>query len=85
MADFGVIEGSEHSLYSFFRRTKAIIDEAELFIISEHLFFDNIDGIERIHERLSDAGYTVFTLKQRAFNLIYDFDIASFYNVCTLL
>ena len=70
MAVLGGIGGTEYTLFSFFQRTKAIIAEAEHFISSEQLSLNDIDSLERIHERLSEAEDTVFTLKQRAFNLI---------------
>jgi hypothetical protein len=70
MAALGGIGGTEYSLFSFFQRTKAVVAETEHFISLEHQSFNDIDSLERIHERLSEAGDTVFTLKQRALNLI---------------
>ncbi len=52
--------------------------EAEHFISS--VSFSDIDSLERIFETLSEAGDTVFTLKQRALNLIADLDMENFYN-----
>ena len=80
MAALGGIGGTEYSLFSFFQRTKAVVAETEHFISLEHQSFNDIDSLERIHERLSEAGDTVFTLKQRALNLIADIDMENFYN-----
>ena len=49
------IGGTEYTLFSFFQRTKAIIAEAEHFISSEQLSLNDIESLERIHERLSEA------------------------------
>ena len=79
MAALGSIGGTEYTLFSFFQRTKAIIAEAEHFISSEQLSFNDINSLERIHERHSEAEDTVSTLKQRAFNL-NNIGMDNFYN-----
>ena len=58
MAALGGIAGSENRLTSFFQRTKALLAEAEQYI-SAFPSIENIDGIEMLHERLSEAGETV--------------------------
>ena len=68
MAALGGIAGSENRLTSFFQRTKALLAEAEQYI-SAFPSIENIDGIEMLHERLSEAGETVFILKERAVEL----------------
>ena len=75
-----VVLVEQNTLFSFFQRTKAIIAEAEHYISSEQLSLNDIDSLERIHERLSEAEDTIFTLKQRAFNLINNIDMENFYN-----
>ena len=80
MAALGRIGGTEYSLSSFFQRTKAVVAEAEHFLSLEQLSFNDIDSLKRIHERLSEAGDTVFTLKQRALDLIANIDMENFYN-----
>ena len=80
IAALGGIGGTEYTLFLFFQRTKAIVAEAEHYISSEQLSLNDIDSLERIHERFSEAEDTVFTLKQRAFNLINNIDMENFYN-----
>ena len=67
MAALGGIAGSENRLISFFQRTKALLAEAEQYI---SIFPSiEIDEIEMLHERLSEAGETVFILKEKAAEL----------------
>ena len=68
MAALGGIAGSENRLISFFQRTKALLVEAEQYI-SIFPSIENIDEIEMLHERLSEAGETVFILKEKAAEL----------------
>ena len=53
----------------FFQRTKALLAEAEQCIYAVSVVGD-IDRIEMLHERLAEAGETVFILKERAAELI---------------
>ena len=57
--------GSEYSLMSFFQGTKAVLADAEHFIFSS-VSNEDIDRVESFHERLAEAGETVFVLKQKA-------------------
>ena len=91
MAALGGIAGSENRLISFFHRAKALAAEAEQNI-SPLLSIDSIDRIERLHERLAEAGETVFILKERAAELIiseHDLEMNSFHRnmdeLCTYL
>ena len=59
MAALGGIAGSENRLISFFQRTKALLAEAEQYI-SIFPSIENIDEIEMLHERLSEAGETFY-------------------------
>lgn len=68
MAALGGIVGSENRLVSFFQRTKALLAEAEQHI-SIFPSIENIDEIEMLQKRLSEAGETVFILKERAAEL----------------
>lgn len=79
MAALGGLAGSEYSLSSFFQQTKAMVAEAEHFVTS-FLSNEDIDSVERLHDRLAEAGDTVFTLKQRAFDLVPDVEMETFYN-----
>ena len=63
MAALGGIAGSDNRLISFFQRTKALLAEAEQYI-SIFPFIENIDEIEMLHERLSEAGETVLRASQ---------------------
>lgn len=67
-AALGGIVGSENRLISFFQRTKALLAEAEQYI-SIFPSIENIDEIEMLQKRLSEAGETVFILKERAAEL----------------
>ena len=69
MAALGGPGGSEYSLMSFFWRTKAALADAEHFI-SSSASNEDIDRVESFHERLAEAGETVFILKQRAAELV---------------
>ena len=81
MAALGGIAGSENRLISFFQRTKALLAEAEQYI---SIFPSiEIDEIEMLHERLSEAGETVFILKERAAKLTSadrDLEMGNFYS-----
>lgn len=81
MAALGGIAGSENRLISFFQRTKALLAEAEQYI---SIFPSiEIDEIEMLHERLSEAGETVFILKERAAELTStdrDLEMGNFYS-----
>ena len=82
MAALGGIAGSENRLISFFQRTKALLAEAEQYI-SIFPSIENIDEIEMLHERLSEAGETVFILKERAAELTSadrDLEMGNFYS-----
>ena len=82
MAALGGIGGSENRLISFFERTKALLAEAEQCIYAFSSAGD-IDRIEMLHERLSEAGETVFILKERASELINsdrDLEMANFHS-----
>ena len=63
------LAGSENRLISFFQRTKALLTEAEQWIYVFSSVGD-IDRIDMLHERLSEAGETVFILKERAAELV---------------
>ena len=81
MAALGGIAGSENRLISFFERTKALLAEAEqcIYVFSSA---GDIDRIEMLHERLSEAGETVFILRGRASELISsdrDLEMANFH------
>ena len=69
MAALGDIAGSKNRLISFFQRTKALLAEAEqcIYVFSS---VGDIDRIDMLHERLSEAGETVFILKERAAKLV---------------
>ena len=69
MAALGDIAGSENRLISFFQRTKALLAEAEQ-CISQVAPTVSIDRIEMLHERLAEAGETVYILKERAAELL---------------
>ena len=69
MAALGGPGGSEYSLISFFQRTKAVLADAAHFI-SSSASNEDIDRVESFHERLAEAGETVFILKQRAAELV---------------
>ena len=55
---------SENRLISFFERTKALLAEAEqcIYVFSSA---GDIDRIEMLQERLSEAGESVFILRER--------------------
>ncbi len=63
MAALGGIAGSQNRLTSFFQRTTALLAEAEQSI---YAFFpyEDLDKIEMLQERLSEAGETVFIFKR---------------------
>ena len=82
MAALGGIAGSENRLISFFQRTKALLAEAEqcIYVLSS---VGDIDRIDMLHERLSEAGETVFILKDRAAELVCsdrDLEMANFHS-----
>ena len=82
MAALGGIAGSENRLICFFQRTKALLAEAEQYI-SIFPSIENIDEIEMLHERLSEARETVFILKERAAELTSadrDLEMGNFYS-----
>ena len=82
MAALGGIAGSENRLISFFQRTKALLAEAEQYM-SIFSSIENIDEIEMLHERLSEAGETVFILKEKAAELTSadrDLEMGNFYS-----
>ena len=82
MAALGSIAGSENRLISFFERTKALLAEAEQCIYVFSSSAGDIDRIEMLHERLSEAGETVFILRERASELISsdrDLEMANFH------
>ena len=56
-----------------------MVAEAEHFVTS-FLSNEDIDSVERLHDRLAEAEDTVFTLKQRAFDLVPDVEMETFYN-----
>ena len=62
MASLGGIAGSENRLISFFERSKVLLAEAEQCI---YVFLSAGDRKEMLHERLSEAGETVFILRER--------------------
>ena len=64
MASLGGIAGSENRLISFFERSKVLFAEAEQCIYV-FLSAGDIDRKEMLHERLSEAGETVFILRER--------------------
>ena len=64
MASLGGIAGSENPLISFFERSKVLLAEAEQCIYV-FLSAGDIDRKEMLHERLSEAGETVFILRER--------------------
>ena len=68
--------------YRFFQRTIALLAEAEQCI---YVFpsVGDIDTIDLLHERLSEAGETVFILKERAAELVCsdsDLEMANFHS-----
>ena len=65
LAASGGIAGSENRLISFFERTKVLLTKPEqcIYVFSSA---GDIDRIELLHGRLSEAGETVFILKERA-------------------
>ena len=67
MAALGGIAGSENRLMiiSFYERTKTLLAEAEQYIYVFSSSAGDIDRIEMLHERLSEAGETVFILRER--------------------
>ena len=66
MAVLGGIAGSENRLTSFFERTKTLLAEAKQSIsVFSSAGHGDIDRIEMLHERLSEAGETVFILRER--------------------
>ena len=82
MAALGGIAGSQNRLISFFQRTKALLAEAEQYI-SIFPSTENIDEIEMLHERLSEAGETVFILKDKSAQLTNadrDLEMGNFYS-----
>ena len=64
MASLGGIAGSENRLISFFERSKVLLAEAEQCIYV-FLSAGDTDRKEMLHERLSEAGETVFILRER--------------------
>ena len=80
MAALGGIAGSENRLISFFERTKALEAEQCIYVFSSA---GDIDRIEMLHGRLSEAGETIFILKERASELISsdsDLEMANFHS-----
>ena len=65
MAALGGIAGSMNRLVSFFERTKTLLAEAEQYIYVFSSSAGDIDRIEMLHERFSEAGETVFILRER--------------------
>ena len=59
----GLCSGSDNSLKSFFDSTKMVIAEAESCLST---LTEDGERRERLHQRLSEAGETVFILKERA-------------------
>ena len=60
MAALGGIAGSKNRLVSFFERTKTLLAEAEQYIYVFSSSAGDIDRIEMLHERLSEAGEFFF-------------------------
>lgn len=69
MAGLSSIGGSDNSLKSFFDNTKMVIAEAEICLST---LTEDGERVERLHQRLSQAGETVFILKERAAEVGFD-------------
>lgn len=69
MAGLSSIGGSDNSLKSFFDNTKMVIAEAEICLST---LTEDGERVERLHQRLSQAGETVFILKERATEVGFD-------------
>ena len=69
MAGLSSIGGSDNSLKSFFDNTKMMIAKAEVCLST---LTEDGERVERLHQRLSQTGETVFILKERATEVGFD-------------
>ena len=69
MAGLSNIGGSDNSLKSFFDKTEMVIAEAEICLST---LTEAGERVKRLHQGLSQAGETVFILKERAAEVGFD-------------